>query len=325
MTVAKPDQYSIDVLIHKVLTSDRFHETIKEGERGYYDRQEGIFIPKKAIPSLIKELTVGHNFVKGPSEFEAYISLCQIRTKRFLKAGMENSKIRNYSQIFLRYLSAEFLRMFVNTKLNFAALYIDLVGSTLMSMHISPERFSVLVGAFTREITAIIPIRQGFVLKYAGDAVIAFFPEMEGFSQMCANAIKCALAMGELVNGGINTVLAEAGFEPLKIRIGVEAGVNQIMQIGADVDIVGHTMNMAAKVTSMAKPNGICIGQVVYSGLDQKLKQSFAPMKLDPSFWKYQDSAGKLYQVYEYVGSAGDERQKALGEQEKVNIETPKF
>ena len=325
MGVAKPDQYSIDVLIHKILTSDKFQETVKEGEKGYYDKQEGIFIPKKVIPSLVRELTVGHNFVKGPNKMEGYISMCQIRTKRFLKAGMENTTIRPYSQVFLRYLSAEFLRMFVNSKLNFAALYIDLVGSTMMSMHISPERFSVLVGAFTREMAAIVPIRQGFVLKYAGDAVIAFFPEMESFSQMCTNAVECAFAMSELVNVGINSVLTEAGFEPLKIRIGVEAGVNQIMQIGADIDIVGHTMNIAAKVTSMAKPDGICIGQVVYSGLKEKSKESFSPLKLDPSFWKYHDSEGKLYQVYEYVGRDVDDKHKPPEEQENIDIETPKF
>lgn len=312
-------QYSMEALIHSVLESTKFEQMTKNGEKGYYDKQEGIFIPKKVVQSLVKELTLGPIIVRGSNKMDGYFALCQIRTKRAIVDGLKNRGARPYNQVFLRYLSSEFLKMFANSKLNFAALYIDIVGSTLMSMRLSPEKLSILVSAFTQEMAAIVPINQGYVLKYAGDSVIAFFPETESFSKMCENALECALAMRDLLRVGINSVLTSTGFEPLNIRIGIEAGMNQIMQIGGEVDIIGYTMNIAAKVTSMANPNGICIGQIAYSALSEKAKREFSSLNLDSSFWKYRDSAGKPYQVYEYFG--GD-RAAAEKPEEVTKIET---
>lgn len=323
--MSKPlNRYSLDGLIYSVLGSDKFEQTVKNGEKGYFDKQEGIFIPKKVVPSLVKELTMGPSVIRGTNKLDGYFSLCQIRTKRAIIDGLKNRGIRPYNHVFLRYLSTEFLKMFANSKVNFAALYIDIVGSTLMSMRLSPEKLSILVGAFTQEMAAIVPINQGYVLKYAGDSVIAFFPETESFSKMCENAYNCALSMRELLRVGINSVLTSAGFEPLNIRIGIEAGMNQIVQIGGDIDIVGYTMNIAAKVTSMAKPNGICIGQIAYSALGEESKKAFTPLTLDSSFWKYRDSDGKQYQVYEYAGAAANHKAKEKdGEITQVETRIP--
>jgi class 3 adenylate cyclase len=312
----------MDRLIRDVLASEKFEQTVKNGENGYFDKQEGIFIPKKVVASLVRELTIGPSVIHGSNKLDGYFSLCQIRTKRAIIDGLKNRGIRPYNHVFLRYLSAEYLKMFANSKVNFAALYIDIVGSTLMSMRLSPEKLSILVGAFTQEMAAIVPIHQGYVLKYAGDSVIAFFPETESFSKMCDNALDCALSMRELLRVGINSVLTSAGFEPLNIRIGIEAGVNQIVQIGGDIDIVGYTMNIAAKVTSMARPNGICMGQVAYSALSGESKKAFIALNLDPSFWKYRDSDGKQYQVYEFVGGATTSQKSMDKDNEITKVET---
>lgn len=311
-------------LVRNVLASDKFEETVRDGDKGYYDKHEEIFIPKKVLPSLIQELTCGPSVMQGKNGLEGYFALCGIRTKRAITQGLQNKPMRSYGQVFLRYISTEFLKMFVDSKVNFAAMYVDLVGSTMMSMRLSPEKLSVLVGTFTQEMAALVPIHHGFVLKYAGDAVISFFPERESFAQMCSDALECGIAMRDLLNGGINDVLAKSDFKPLDIRVGIEAGSNQIVQIGGDVDILGYTMNIAAKVTSLAKPGGICIGQTAHSALDGKSRDKFAPLKLDPAFWKYQDSEGKPYQVYEYL-----ENSRYAGKGSRVDevtkIETPKF
>ncbi len=315
--------YSMQELVLKVLASDKFQEIVKDGEKGYYDKHEEVFIPKKVVPSLIKELTLGPSVVTGTAKLDGYFSLCQVRIKRALKSNVRHHVIRQYNQIFLRYLSTEFLKIFINSKVNFAALYIDIVGSTLLSMRLSPEKLSSLVSIFTQEMSSIVPLHHGFVLKYAGDSVIAFFPEPENFTQMCDNALGCAMDMRELLKNGINTALVTEGFDPINIRIGIEAGVNQIMQIGGDVDIVGHTMNIAAKVTSMAKPNGICIGHIAYLSLDGNTKKDFSALTLEPSSWKYQTSDGKLYQVYEYLGDKAEP--SVASKQEITKIDTPKI
>jgi len=292
-------QISMDKLIQMVLTSDKFQKTIKAGEVGYRDIQEKVFVPAKFVQSLIKEITKGPSVIIGSNNLDDYFFLCQVRIKRALETKFKTERSKNYKQTILRYISKELLKLNANSTINFAALYVDLVGSTLMSMKLSSEHLSTLISIFTQEMSSLVSIHNGYVLKYAGDAVIAFFPETESFSQMCYNALNCAVAMNNIVHYGINKAIVDAGFEPLNIRIGIEAGSNKIMLIGGDVDIIGFNMNIAAKVQSIAKPGHIGIGQRCYAALDQDAQSKFVQLGLSDS-WKYKDSEGNPYKLYEY-------------------------
>ena len=292
-------QISMDKLIQMVLTSDKFQKTIRSGEVGYYDIQEKVFVPAKFVQSLIKEITKGPSVIIGSNNLDDYFFLCQVRIKRALETKFKTERSKNYKQTILRYISKEFLKLHANSTINFAALYVDLVGSTLMSMKLSSEHLSTLISIFTQEMSSLVSIHNGYVLKYAGDAVIAFFPETESFSQMCYNALNCAVAMNNIVHYGINKAIVDAGFEPLNIRIGIEAGSNKIMLIGGDVDIIGFNMNIAAKVQSIARPGHIGIGQQCYTALDQEAQSKFLQLGLGDS-WKYKDSEGNMYKLYEY-------------------------
>ena len=290
----------MEKLIHTVLSSDKFEVRIKNGEKGYFDKLEQVFIPKSIVPYLTKEITEGPASILGLDNLDAYYDLCQVRIKREIKKSFAGGKALSYKTTLMKYLSTEFLKSFADSEINFASLYIDLVGSTLMSMKLSSEKLSTLINIFTQEMSAMVSINQGYVLKYAGDAIIAFFPQIDSLEKMCEDALNCAKDMKELLNNGINIILEKNGFEPLNIRIGIESGTNKIMFVGGTVDIIGRTMNMAAKVTSMSKPNGIAIGQYCYSMLDEKFKNEFKPMELDSSFWKYKDTDGNMYKVFEY-------------------------
>lgn len=292
-------QISMSKLIQTVLTSDKFEKTIRSGDMGYYDVQEKVFVPAKFVQSLIKEITQGPSVILGSNKLDDYFFLSQVRIKRALETKFKTEKNKNYKQTILRYISKEFLKLHANSTINFAALYVDLVGSTLMSMKLSSEHLSTLISIFTQEMSSLVSIHNGYVLKYAGDAVIAFFPETVSFSQMCYDALNCAVAMNNIVHYGINQAIVNAGFEPLNIRIGIEAGSNKIMLIGGDVDIIGFNMNIAAKVQSMARPGHIGIGQQCYAALDSEAQNKFVQLPIGDS-WKYKDSDGNPYRLYEY-------------------------
>lgn len=286
-------------LVEQVLTTEKFEPKIKNDEVGYFDRQEKIFIPKRSIPMLVKEIESHPASVLGSDRLNEYYALCQIRTKRAVSKKYQKQHKSPYKAIMFRYLSTEFLKKFANSEINFASLYIDLVGSTLLSMKLPSEKLSVLIDIFTQEMSSLVSINKGYVLKYVGDAVIAFFPETNGAEQMCQNALRCATDMKQMVTDGINSALEGEGFDPLSIRVGIESGKNKIMVVGGTVDIIGKTMNIAAKVTGMAKQNGIAIGQDCYANLDQETKQKFSQMHLD-SDWKYKDDSNNSYQVFEF-------------------------
>ena len=69
-----------------------------------------------------------------------------------------------------------FLRRKVNQKVGVVILYVDIDGSTKMSMALSPDRFATILHVFSQEMSLITSEYGGYVLKYVGDAIIALFP-----------------------------------------------------------------------------------------------------------------------------------------------------
>jgi predicted type IV restriction endonuclease len=66
----------------------------------------------------------------------------------------------------------EFLLNHVNSKVELVIMYIDLVGSTKMSMTLPVEQLVTIIRAFTHEISSVVESYNGYVLKYVGNAII---------------------------------------------------------------------------------------------------------------------------------------------------------
>jgi adenylate cyclase len=130
----------------------------------------------------------------------------------------------------------------------------------------------------------------------------------------CINAIDCGRSMVRIIQQGMNPILNQFDYPELGVRIGIDLGENAIIQYGFDIhkcnhdkiikephyDMLGHTINMAVKMTSLASPNRIVIGQSVYEKLiDKKQKSRFKVLRVRPSSWTYVDeSTGKMYNLY---------------------------
>ena len=85
-----------------------------------------------------------------------------------------------------------FLLNHINSKIPLVIMYVDLVGSTDMSMTLPVDKLVSIIRAFTYEMSSVIQSHKGYVLKYIGDAVIAFFPSSYNKLLACDNAIYCA-------------------------------------------------------------------------------------------------------------------------------------
>ena len=64
----------------------------------------------------------------------------------------------------------------ISTKIAIVIIYADLVGSTKMSMTLPIDNLVSIVRIFDYHISNVVDTLGGYVLKYAGDAVISFFP-----------------------------------------------------------------------------------------------------------------------------------------------------
>ena len=110
--------------------------------------------------------------------------------------------------------------------------------------------------------------------------------------------------MIDIIERGINPILSEYDYPELRVKIGMDFGENAIVRYGSDkirshVDILGPAVSIAAKITAIARPNQILIGEDVYEKLHPTLKDLFKKVEWHAGQWNYHDKeTGKLYGVY---------------------------
>ena len=203
--------------------------------------------------------------------------------------------------------SEEFLRNHVNSRVHIFVMYVDLVGSTNLTLSLPVEKIVTIVSSFAQEMAYTVTQFGGYMLKFVGDAVLAYFNAENELIYPADNIINCAKSMLKVITVGINPILTISGYPPLAAKIGIDHGQNIIVRYGSDikkshVDILGPSMNMAAKIQNMAEPNQLLIGEDVYNKLHPETQKSFKKKTFSETKWKYHHRVtGKLYPIYAYT------------------------
>jgi class 3 adenylate cyclase len=109
--------------------------------------------------------------------------------------------------------------------------------------------------------------------------------------------------MINIIRDGINPILSKHDFPSLAVKIGIDEGENIVFQYGYDkssqIDILGYTMNVTSKITSITSPNGISVGENVFKLLHPQIQSKFKQVLFDNNDWKYIDiKTGEPYKVY---------------------------
>jgi adenylate cyclase len=224
------------------------------------------------------------------------------------------------------------LEGYSESKVTLVILHIDIVESTRLSMILPVDRLAAIIRAFAQEMSLLIAAYGGYVLKYIGDAILAFFvvnssspspssslPSDDNDLYLpCMNAVSCACSMVKVIREGINPILAQYDYPELKVRIGIDVGENAVVQYGEDnhildgkvilkkphLDILGYTISIAAKMTAVAKADQIVIGQLAYDVLEDKQRRTFKQLSMSPEIWDYVSSnTGKIYNLYGSVNA----------------------
>jgi class 3 adenylate cyclase len=195
-----------------------------------------------------------------------------------------------------------FLRRKVNQKVDVVILYVDIDGSTNMSMALPPNKFATILHVFSQEMSLMTSEYGGYVLKYVGDAIIALFPAEYSSSEASKNTLNCAKGMKEIIKKCINPELSSRHLPEISVKMSSDYGHVQVVLYGksidrSHIDIVGSSISMAAKMIPLAQSWQILIGQSMYEKLDNK--QDFVEMNLDPTRWTYVDEKrGSSYKLY---------------------------
>jgi len=138
-------------------------------------------------------------------------------------------------------------------------MFADLVGSTALSARLDPEDLRDIIGRYHRCCADQIEKSGGFVARYMGDGVLAYFGYPGADEDDAERAICAGLALVAAVAG------LDAGPEArLRVRVGIATGlviVGDLIGKGAsqEHEVVGETPNLASRLQALAKPDTVVI------------------------------------------------------------------
>ena len=208
--------------------------------------------------------------------------------------------------------SKKMLRRHVNSNINLVIMFIDINDSTSMSLSLSENKFALILYTFAQEISIAISGYGGYVFKYEGDAVISLFPAQFNQAKACENAVNCSKSILEIIREVINPAFREKDLPGITVKIGLAYGDALVVLYGkslekAHIDIIGSSISMASKIASVAKPNQVLVGELIYnifiSTFSNKYWKMFREINLDQNKWNYPShiKGGRIYRVYEYI------------------------
>jgi class 3 adenylate cyclase/predicted ATPase len=138
-------------------------------------------------------------------------------------------------------------------------MFVDLVGSTALSAQLDPEDLREIFNQYHSCCSTEINKAGGFVAKYLGDGVLAYFGYPQAHENDPEHAVRAGLAL-------IDAVGRLAAPQRLQVRIGIATGivvVGDLLGAGSarEQTVVGDTPNLAARLQAMAEPDACVIAE----------------------------------------------------------------
>lgn len=275
----------------------RRYEWRREGEKTYlYDKFDRVVFPEDILAQLAEKLE-GLPLYYEPQKIgdaEAYVRSRRTSILSLLNGEQPPPTFADPSDDFLASVQAE--------KLEFAILSLDLVGSTKLATTLPAAEYSRVIQACLFEISEVVPLFHGHVLKYTGDGIIAYFPA-PSFITKNDLALDCALTLRRLVYHGLNPALVQTGRSPIDVRIGLDSGEAAVLVIGSPntkqrKDIIGAVISLACKIQSRAPIGGIALGEITVRNLHTRWRPMCVEMEMEET-WKYaHPHTSAPYRVY---------------------------
>ena len=146
-------------------------------------------------------------------------------------------------------------------------LFADISGFTSLSEKLDPELVTNILNDCFRGLTSIIHKYEGMIDKFIGDEVMVIFGAPIAHENDPERAIRCSLEMMKYIKR-FNTISPVNLPSPLGIHIGLNSGLVIAGNVGSDLrmdySVIGDTVNLAARLVSLASTGEILISQNSY-------------------------------------------------------------
>ncbi len=148
-----------------------------------------------------------------------------------------------------------------------------LVGSTELSQRLDPEDLREVNRAYQDACKTAIERYEGYVARYMGDGVLAYFGFPQAHEDDAERAVHAGLGVVESV-AGLDVPVGNERDNDLGVRVGIATGVVVVGDIigesaSQESAVVGETPNLAARLQALASRNEVVIGpgtQALVSG-----------------------------------------------------------
>jgi two-component system, OmpR family, response regulator ChvI len=152
---------------------------------------------------------------------------------------------------------------------SYCVCFVSMIDSIETTFEIKDsDKIRRYYSVFINTIAAIARNFSAKVIKNTGTSLIFYFPKTSDSSNIAAfrDVIDCGITM-MAANNVINAKLNEEELPPLHYKISADYGTVEIARslTSPDTDdLFGSTMNVCAKINSLAPPNGMVIGSDLY-------------------------------------------------------------
>jgi class 3 adenylate cyclase/tetratricopeptide (TPR) repeat protein len=174
-------------------------------------------------------------------------------------------------------------------------LFSDLSGYTAMSEKLDPEEVKEIMGGIFGGITQIVSKYEGFIEKFIGDAVVAFFGVPMAHEDDPIRAIKVAREIHEMI-GVMSPEVEKRTRKPIAMHTGINTGLvvtGPVDQEKGTHGLAGEAVNIASRLSSLAKADQILVGHGTY----QRAEGHFTFETLEPMTLKGKTASVQIYSV----------------------------
>ena len=174
-------------------------------------------------------------------------------------------------------------------------LFSDLTGYTAMSERMDPEEVKEITTRIFDDVSKVVKKYDGFIEKFAGDAVMALFGAKEAHEDDPVRAIKAAREIHSIVNA-----LSPKYEDKIEQVLSMHTGINTGLVVTGDINlekgthgVTGDAINVASRLSALGNADDILVGQNTYN----QAEGFFDFDELEPKEIKGKKELIKVYKV----------------------------